>query len=142
MTIFESAMEYMEGDIATEGKLPYYTTLKGTKNTWKAAVKATKQGGRFTAKNAGLIAQNMLTDKSSSFEGIHGNLLKMVKRCKTKKELDYLRKDVSRGKQQLKREAANADPSRKKAIEEHIKWLDTEFRDAINEKAKEIKNNE
>lgn len=97
---------------------------------------------------------------NGKFEKARDKILEKINWCKTKEDIDYLRKDLSMGKTQLKNLATTLqkaldDPDnhtqqyeemRKRnkkgltveKIETHLKWLDEVYRPAINEKAKEL----
>lgn len=96
----------------------------------------------FTLRNLPNILLNMLVkaQKTGNYEALRPRLLKMVKSCKTLEELNCLSKDKSNGIRQLKKLEENK-PEQKEVIEEHIKWLNTEYTKAINKKREELKNN-
>ena len=72
---------------------------------------------------------------------IQPGLLKMVERCKTIQDIDALNKDLNVGLKQVKNMNDNCkDPEKKKQYEQHLKWLQTTYRDAIKAKKKELKN--
>lgn len=99
-----------------------------------------EQGIAFTIRNIGPILSNMSKRAihTGNFKGLRKNLLKMVKSCKNLDELNYLSKDISRGIPYL-RNIAKSKPEMAKEIEEHIKWLQTEYKQAINEKRNQLK---
>lgn len=98
---------------------------------------------------------------NGEFEKYRDKILVKVKWCKKEEDIQYLRKDLSMGKAQLKKLADilqkaldNPDDTRQQyeemrkrnkkgltveKIKNHIKWLDEVYRPAINEKEKEIK---
>lgn len=76
--------------------------------------------------------------KTGNFRGIRDNLLKMVDRCKSISEINYLRRDKNAAKVLLTKLAKNR-PEIAKECEEHIKWIDTVYTQALNEKAKELR---
>lgn len=94
----------------------------------------------LTLRNFHLMLANFMKSASQTgnFKGLRKNLLKMVKSCKSKEELDFLRKDRNKAKPYLNKLADNK-PKFKEKIDEHIKWLDGEYSDAIDNKSKELK---
>ena len=94
----------------------------------------------FLARNFDLLISNMMKNpqKTGNFRGIRDNLLKMVDRCKSISEINYLRRDKNAAKVLLTKLAKNR-PEIAKECEEHIKWIDTVYTQALNEKAKELR---
>ena len=86
------------------------------------------------------ILKNMFENpqKTGNFEAIRPRLLNMVKKCKTMDDIEYLRRDLNAGKVQLTKLAKNR-PEIAKQCNAHIKWLGTEYREALNNRAKEIR---
>ncbi len=98
---------------------------------------------------------------NGDFDKIHDRLLKYVKKCKTKEDIDYLRQDLSLGKSSLNKLKKNLqyaldNPDNKsqkceemrkrnkkgltvEKIDNHIKWVDEVYRPALNNRAKEIR---
>lgn len=94
----------------------------------------------FTIRNAGRIISNMMKNakNTGNFKGLRKNLLKMVESCKNMSEVNYLRKDISNGIVMLTK-LKESKPEIKEQCEEHIEWLKTEYREALNNKAKQLK---
>lgn len=94
----------------------------------------------FLARNFDLLISNMMKNpqKTGNFRGIRDNLLKMVDRCKSISEINYLRRDKNAAKVLLTKLAKNR-PEIAKECKEHIKWIDTVYTQALNEKAKELR---
>lgn len=94
----------------------------------------------FLARNFDLLISNMMKNpqKTGNFRGIRDNLLKMVDRCKSLSEINYLRRDKNAAKVLLTKLAKNR-PEIAKECKEHIKWIDTVYTQALNEKAKELR---
>ena len=95
------------------------------------------------------IQENELTDRILShipggtlstgrFDLLRPKLLKLAKKAKTIERINYLRKDLSIGKSQLKTLMKNK-PEFKEQIEAHLEWVDTVYRQALNDRAKELK---
>lgn len=91
-------------------------------------------------RNLHRIFYNSMQDvtRTGNFHKIQPNLLKMAKSCKTMSEINYLRRDKNTGKRILERLAQNK-PALAQKCRDHIKWLDTTYTEALNERAKEIR---
>ena len=75
-----------------------------------------------------------------SFDGLQKKLLKFVSMCKDADDINYLRKDIGLGIKTLKKRMEKTDnKDEKKEIKQHIDFLQNEYRDALNKKAKELK---
>lgn len=115
-----------------------------SRQDWKDVGKEYKYSDRFKFntlfKNFADIMKNMLDNpqKSGNFENIRPRLLRLVDRCKTIDEVNYLRRDLNAGIVQLTKLKQNR-PEISDGIDRHIKWLKTEYREALNNKAKELK---
>lgn len=115
-----------------------------SRQDWKDVGKEYKYNDRFKFntlfKNFADIMKNMLDNpqKSGNFETIRPRLLRLVDRCKTIDEVNYLRRDLNAGIVQLTKLKQNR-PEISDGIDRHIKWLKTEYREALNNKAKELK---
>lgn len=115
-----------------------------SRQDWKDVGKEYKYSDRFKFntlfKNFADIMKNMLDNpqKSGNFETIRPRLLRLVDRCKTIDEVNYLRRDLNAGVVQLTKLKQNR-PEISDGIDRHIKWLKTEYREALNNKAKELK---
>lgn len=94
----------------------------------------------LTLRNFHLMLANFMKSASQTgnFKGLRKNLLKMVKSCKSKEELEFLRKDRTKAKPYLNKLMENK-PKFKEQVEDHINWLDTEYKEALDNKAKELK---
>ena len=88
----------------------------------------------YAFKNLATIFSNMFKAKKD-INQIQPGLLKMVERCKTIQDIDALNKDLNVGLKQVKNMKDNCkDPEKKKQYEQHLKWLQTTYRDAIRKK--------
>lgn len=140
-------------DILTEAGINLVWTKEVSENEfinelsrqdWKDVGKEYKYSDRFKFntlfKNFADIMKNMLDNpqKSGNFETIRPRLLRLVDRCKTIDEVNYLRRDLNAGVVQLTKLKQNR-PEISDGIDRHIKWLKTEYREALNNKAKELK---
>ena len=124
-------------------------------------------GQKFTFKNMDLIFKNMMfnANDTGDFEKIRENMLKMIARCKTLKELEYLRKEINMSIPYFKKyaEIVSAVENNKtvdmrlsethvknikkridkgltsKKIRDHHAWLINVYRKAMNDKAKELR---
>ena len=76
--------------------------------------------------------------KTGKFENLRPRLLKMVDKCKTMDDVNYLKRDIRAGKIQLTKLKQNR-PEIAKQIDNHIKWMETDYMKALNDKAKELK---
>ena len=112
---------------------------------WKDVGKNYKYTDRFkfgtTIKNYIDITKNLFINptKTGNFEKIHPQLLNIVNRCKTIEECKHLKRDLSAAKTQLIKLKQNK-PEIAKQINSHIKWMETDYKDAINNKIKELNN--
>ena len=95
---------------------------------------------KFLLKNMDNIFSNLLKNprKTGNFEAIRPKLMSMVDRSNSVDELNFLRRDLSAAKATLKALAKNK-PDIASGVNTHIEWLDTEYRNAINEKIKKLK---
>jgi murein DD-endopeptidase MepM/ murein hydrolase activator NlpD/calcineurin-like phosphoesterase family protein/uridine kinase len=95
---------------------------------------------KFTLRNMDLLFRNIFVNaqRTGNFEAIRPNLLKLVDRCQTLDELGYLRRDKNAGKVIIKKLSENKPELKEKCLS-HIKWLDNEYSEAINKKAKELR---
>ncbi len=115
-----------------------------SRQDWKDVGKEYKYSDRFKFntlfKNFVDIMKNMLDNpqKSGNFETIRPRLLRLVARCKSIDDVNYLRRDLNAGIVQLTKLKQNR-PEISDGIDRHIKWLKTEYREALNNKAKELK---
>lgn len=98
---------------------------------------------------------------AGEYDKLHPWLLSLAKNAKDMDRINYLRADANTAKQQLRKLSKNVEdvqkgtPSRyvsvkaiqkkidkgltTKKINDHIKWLDTVYRKALNDRAKEIR---
>ena len=93
---------------------------------------------KFTARNIGRIIVNGIKGKKN-INNTHNGLLKMVKKCKTVKEVEYLQRDLSTGKKFIVNKAKEAKGEEKKQYQEHLQWLGSTYSKALSEKKKELK---
>jgi hypothetical protein len=94
----------------------------------------------FTIKNLGTILKNMSYDaqKTGNSKAIRSGLLKLVSRCKKEEDARYLLRDSYSANKQLTKLSENK-PDIKKECDDHIKWIENEYRPAIQNKLKELK---
>ena len=95
-------------------------------------------GWSHLARNFGTITKNMFVSTKKSYKGLWPGLLKMVNKCKTIDEVNYMKRDLSSAYTQLDKLKKNK-PERAEAIDEHIEWLKTVYKKALDDKAKELK---
>ena len=131
-------------NILNESEITPITITELSRKDWKDVGKEYKYEDRYrfsqTFKNMGDIMKNMFDKptKSGNFEKIRPRLLKMVDRCETLEDVNYLKRDARAGKVQLTKLKQNK-PEIAKQIDSHLKWIDTDYMKALNDKAKEIK---
>lgn len=122
---------------------------------------STEAGMMFTLKSLDLIIPNVCKNamETGRFDEIHPNLLKMVDRCRTMKDIEYLEKDLSfatlekyaeiveavEKKDEIPRSINRDEIIRRidkgvssAKIRAHIKWLKEVYRPAIKAKKKEL----
>lgn len=135
----------LHNSLTESGIIPVTINEKGLNyKDWKAVGKEYNYEDRFrfkqTFENLGNIIKNMFDNpqKSGNFEAIRPRLLKMVNNCKTLEDVNYLKRDARAGKVQLTKLKQNR-PEIAKQIDKHIKWIETDYMKALNDKAKEIK---
>lgn len=115
-----------------------------SRKDWKAVGKEYKDDDRYryaqTFRSIGSIIKNMFDNpqKSGNFEKIRPRLLKMVDSCKSVEDVNYLKRDARAGKVQLTKLKQNR-PEITSQIDKHIKWIETDYMEALNNKAKELK---
>lgn len=125
------------------GIIPIAITELSRKD-WKDVGREYKYKDRYrfkqTFENMTDIIKNLFTNpkKNGNFEAIRPRLLRMVDRCKTLEDVNYLKRDLRAGKVQLTKLKANK-PEIADSIDKHIKWCETVYMDALNAKAKELK---
>lgn len=126
------------------GIIPTVVNEKGLSlKNWKDVGKAYKYSDRYksnmTPSFIDLIKNSIDNPtKTGKFENLRPRLLKMVDKCKTIDDVNYLKRDVRAGKIQLTKLKQNR-PEIAKQIDDHIKWLETDYMKALNDKAKELK---
>lgn len=125
-------------------------------------------GGMLTLRNIPRLLANLWSNarNTGNWDTVEKNLLKMAKECKNMDEIKYLRKDIPNGRTYLqnqknivtkveKGDTSGLNESQVKygqkliksgvtseKLDAHLKWIETTYRDAINERAKELKNKE
>lgn len=97
-----------------------------------------KAGWAHYIRNQGPMIKNLFVDTSKSYKGLWSNLLKMVDNCRNIDEVNYLRRDLNISTSQLSTMKQN-NPERAAAIDEHIEWINSTYRKALNDKAKELR---
>ena len=114
------------------------------KKTRKAYNQEYKYRDRFrfgiTFRSLDLILSNLAkrSRAGSDYSVIWENLLKMVDRCKSIEDVEYLRRDKNAAIRVLQIRA-NRIPEEKEDIEKHIHWLKTVYTEKLNQKAKELR---
>jgi hypothetical protein len=100
-------------------------------------------GMKFYIKNYGTLYMNALK-APGDINRIQPGLMKIVKRCKTMREIEYLQKDASHSVSILNSHIKNFKDDKKKMAQykTHIKWIESVYRPAISAKKKEIKEKE
>ena len=97
------------------------------------------QTANHVAKNAGTMMLNMIKRKKD-INSIHNGLLKIVNRCSSVNEVEYLQKDISGAKATMKKRMENCKTdAERKQIQQHIAWLGSEYSKALSAKKKELK---
>lgn len=105
-----------------------------TEETMSAA-----QTANHVAKNVGTMMLNMIKRKKD-INSIHNGLLKMVNRCSSVNEVEYMQKDISSAKATMKKKMENCKTNEeRKQIQQHLAWLGSEYSKAISAKKKELK---
>ena len=121
--------------------------LEEVRIKWMNPITVMKQANRVAGKGAMshyrrnyfTMLKNSMVDTRKSYRGLWPGLLKMVDNCKTIDEVNYLRRDLAIPSfEKLKQN----QPERRAAIEEHEEWLNTVYRKALNDKAKELREKE
>lgn len=99
---------------------------------------ANHPGVKFMIKNIGTMYANMYK-ASLDINKIQPGLLKMVKRCKTEREITYLEKDANTAVGQINAVIKNFDDDKKiQQYKKHVQWLKEVYKPAIKAKKKEI----
>ena len=101
---------------------------------------ASKVEWSLTIRNFHRMYSNFMKSVSytGNFKSLRKNLIKIANSCKTIEEINFLKNDRYKTKPYLKKLAENK-PEFKDNIEDHIKWLDTEYKDILKAKAEELK---
>ena len=126
------------------GIIPIAVNEKGLNyKAWKAVGKAYEYSDRYKSNmipSSIDLIKNTIDNptKTGKFENLRPRLLKMVDKCKTMDDVNYLKRDIRAGKIQLTNLKQNR-PEIAKQIDDHIKWLETDYMNALNDKAKELK---
>ena len=115
----------------------------------------------LTSDSKNLMKRPKFDQETGDYEVLRPWLLNMAKTAKDMDRINYLRADANTAKVQLKKKAERiravqkGTPDRYTSVstverwikkgctaekcEDHIKWLDTEYKKALNERAKEIR---
>lgn len=126
------------------GIIPIAVNEKGLNyKAWKAVGKAYEYSDRYKSNmipSSIDLIKNAIDNptKTGKFENLRPRLLKMVDKCKTIDDVNYLKRDIRAGKIQLTNLKQDR-PEIAKQIDDHIKWLETDYMKALNDKAKELK---
>lgn len=97
------------------------------------------QTAKHVTKNAGTMMLNMIKRKKD-INSIHNGLLKIVNRCSSVSEVEYLQKDISAAKATMKKKMENCKTNEeRKQIQQHLTWLGSEYSKALSAKKKELK---
>lgn len=113
--------------------------INNMKNLPKAIKGISKDAYKVTGRNIGTIMINGIKAKGD-INKTHKGLLKIVNKCKTVKEVEYLQKDLASAKVAIKTKINKAkNDEEKEALKQHLKWLSTEYSKALTEKKKQIK---
>ena len=89
------------------------------------------QTANHVAKNAGTMMLNMIKRKKD-INSIHNGLLKIVNRCSSVSEVEYLQKDISGAKATLKKKMEKCKTAEeRKQIQQHLAWLGSEYSKAL-----------
>lgn len=113
--------------------------INNMKNLPKAIKGISKDAYKVTGRNIGTIMINGIKAKGD-INKTHKGLLKIVNKCKSVKEVEYLQKDLASAKVTIKTKINNAkSDEEKEALKQHLKWLSTEYSKALTEKKKQIK---
>lgn len=113
--------------------------INNMKNLPKAIKGISKDAYKVTGRNIGTIMINGIKAKGD-INKTHKGLLKIVNKCKSVKEVEYLQKDLASAKVTMKTKINNAkSDEEKEALKQHLKWLSTEYSKALTEKKKQIK---
>ena len=113
--------------------------INNMKNLPKAIKGISKDAYKVTGRNIGTIMINGIKAKGD-INKTHKGLLKIVNKCKSVKEVEYLQKDLASAKVTMKTKINNAkNDEEKEALKQHLKWLSTEYSKALTEKKKQIK---
>jgi acyl-CoA-binding protein len=145
----------------------FISNYKNSKRAINKAKKNFPKSVKYLMRNPESI-KNLTTRaiENGNFEETHKNILKIISRAKSEEDIKYLRRDMQTGKAQLSRliplykklEAGDSEGMKpgqvknllkriskgqsSKKIEEQIKWIDTVAKQAIDKKAKEIRERE
>ena len=113
--------------------------INNMKNLPKAIKGISKDAYKVTGRNIGTIMINGIKAKGD-INKTHKGLLKIVNKCKSVKEVEYLQKDLASAKVTMKTKINKAkNDEEKEPLKQHLKWLSTEYSKALTEKKKQIK---
>ena len=124
---------------------------RDNRKEYKSDMKKNKISGtawKFSLIRVGQMYRDLLIHPVKSITNDLGllekNLLKLVNHAKTDKDIKFLRHDASIGVSQLNKmleKNLTLDNKTVDRYKDHIQWIKTEYKDAIDKKAKEIKEN-
>ena len=113
--------------------------INNMKNLPKAIKGISKDAYKVTGRNIGTIMINGIKAKGD-INKTHKGLLKIVNKCKSVKEVEYLQKDLASAKVTMKTKINNAkSDEEKEALKQHLKWLSTEYSKALSNRKKQLK---
>lgn len=113
--------------------------INNMKNLPKAIKGISKDAYKVTGRNIGTMMINGIKAKGD-INKTHKGLLKIVNKCKSVKEVEYLQKDLASAKVTMKTKINKAkNDEEKEALKQHLKWLSTEYSKALTEKKKQLK---
>ena len=113
--------------------------INNMKNLPKAIKGISKDAYKVTGRNIGTMMINGIK-ATGDINKTHKGLLKIVNKCKTVGEVEYLQKDLASAKVAIKTKINKAkNDEEKEALKQHLKWLSTEYSKALTEKKKQIK---
>lgn len=113
--------------------------INNMKNLPKAIKGISKDAYKVTGRNIGTMMVNGIKAKGD-INKTHKGLLKIVNKCKTVGEVEYLQKDLSNGKRFIQNKInSTTDPEKKKEYETHLKWMSTEYSKTLSSRKKQLK---
>lgn len=99
----------------------------------------TVQTAGHVGKNLGTMMSNMIK-RGKDINSIHDGLLKIVNRCSSVNEVEYLQKELPGAKVTFKKKMEKCKTAEeRKQIQQHLTWLGSEYSKALSAKKKELK---